>query len=171
MITDLPNHLRGEHALATHFEKMDLPVESVSLCRELGRLHSLIERRTDALLKLEAAWTKYVGNPSSVEEYDPSMNVRSDPSTTQLVDAGDEEAQRVRLVVPHRSRPTIRSSWFGKKHDALEYLATQFKAADEAVLRERRSAKLQSTGTAFVTFETMSGAVGLVPGYPLCVAN
>ncbi len=54
LVTDLPNHLRGERALAVYFENMGLTVESVSICREVeyaqdidrppdGRLASLGE--------------------------------------------------------------------------------------------------------------------------------
>lgn len=165
MVTDLPEHLRGEHALADHFERMDLSVESVNLCREIGALEDLIQERTDMLLLLESAWTRYVGNPSSVEDYDPSVNIRHDPSsgphTAGTRDGrADEEAQRPRLVVPHRKRPTLRTSWFGKKVDALEYLQQKFTEADEAVRRKRKSARFNATTTAFVTFETMAHAVG-----------
>ena len=161
MITNLPEHLRGERSLAEFFENMELGVESVSLVREYRTLQGLIRKRTDALLKLEAAWTSYVGNPSAVETYDPSVNVRSDPVPPGRFDADteDEESQRTRLVVPHRSRPTIRTTWFGRKRDALEYLEQQFQQADEAVQRKRRSAKFKATQVAFVTFETMSSAV------------
>lgn len=138
---------------------MNLPVESVSLCREIGELNSLIRKRTNVLLELESAWTQYVGNPSSVEAYDPSVNIRDDLHPT-LVDVDDQEAQRTRLVVPHRPRPTVRPSWFGKKKDALEYLQVRFNEADEAVKRKRRSTKLPACTTAFVTFETMASAVG-----------
>ncbi|KAF8326836.1 uncharacterized protein EI90DRAFT_3281600 [Cantharellus anzutake] len=160
MITDLPEHLRGERALAEFFENMELGVESVSLVREYGALGELIGKRTDALLSLEAAWTNYVGNPSAVEAYDPSVDIRSDPITGGYhgEDVGDEEAQRTRLVVPHRPRPTIRSTCFSRKRDALEYIEQRFQAADEAVRRKRRSAKLKATPVAFVTFETMSSA-------------
>lgn len=160
MITNLPEHLRGERSLAEFFENMELGVESVSLVREYGTLQGLIRNRTDALLKLEAAWTSYVGNPSAVETYDPSLNVRSDPVTPGRFDGDteDEESQRTRLVVPQRSRPTIRTTWFGRKRDALEYLEQQFQQADEAVQRKRRSAKFKATPVAFVTFETMSSA-------------
>lgn len=167
MVTDLPKHLRGEHALAIHFEKMDLSVESVNLCRELGSLEDLIRERTDILLQLESAWTRYVGNPSSVEEYDPSINIRHDPSsgpnTTDMGDGrADEEAQRARLVMPHRTRPTLRTSCFGKKIDALEYLQQRFSEADETVRRKRKIARFKATSTAFVTFETMAHAVRLL---------
>lgn len=167
MVTDLPKHLRGERALAIHFEKMDLSVESVNLCRELGSLEDLIWERTNVLLQLEGAWTEYVGNPSSVKDYDPSVNIRNDlssgPNPADVGDgATDEEAQRARLVVPHRKRPTIRTSWYGKKIDALEYLQQKFSEADEAVRRKRKSARFTATTTAFVTFETMAHAVRLL---------
>jgi hypothetical protein len=161
--TNLPDHLRGEHALAVHFENMNLPVESVSLCRQVGPLETLIEKRTDILLKLESAWTNYVGNPSSVESYDPSVSIRNDLPPMNLIDADDEESQRTRLVVPHRPRPTIRPTWFGKKQDAMEYLQVRFNEADEAVKKKRRSAKFAACATAFVTFETMASAVCVRP--------
>jgi calcium permeable stress-gated cation channel len=44
--------------------------------------------------------------------------------------------------------------------DALEYLETQFKDADEEVRKKRRTGKFKATQTAFVTFEKMSSAVG-----------
>ncbi|KAG8730698.1 hypothetical protein FRC11_006065, partial [Ceratobasidium sp. 423] len=74
MCTRLPLHLRGERTLADYFESMNLRVESVSLCRAVNSLDALLAKRTEALLKLENAWTDYVGNPSVVESYDPSLN-------------------------------------------------------------------------------------------------
>ena len=53
MVTDLPNHLQGEHALAVYFENMDLSVENVNVVREPGSLEELLDKRTRALLKLE----------------------------------------------------------------------------------------------------------------------
>ena len=129
-------------------------VESVTLCREVGSLNNLLDKRTRALLKLEEAWTGYVGNPSTVEEYDPE-------STGVLIDTDPEGGQsmQTKLVVPHRPRPTVRPSCFGSKIDALEYLERQFKDADERVKKKRRTGKFKSTGAAFVTFEKMSSAV------------
>ncbi|KAG2142930.1 hypothetical protein DEU56DRAFT_870510 [Suillus clintonianus] len=146
IVTSLPNHLRSERALAEYFENMGLSVESVTVCREVGTLKSLLDLRTKALLKLESAWTKYVGNPSVVESYDPSEN----PSLL--------ENQQGRFVVPHRQRPTIRPGWISRKVDALEYLETKFTEADEKVKRWRRIGKTKATQVAFVTFEKMSSA-------------
>ena len=158
MVTNLPPHLRGERPLAEYFENMDLAVESVTLCREVGSLNNLLDKRTRALLMLEQAWTDYVGNPSTVEEYDPE-NTGGIFVDTDL--EGGQSAQ-AKLVVPHRARPTLRTSWFGSKLDALEYLERQFKEADELVKKKRRS-KFKSSGTAFVTFEKMSSSVSIYP--------
>ena len=161
MVTNLPPHLRGERALAEYFENMDLAVESVTLCREVGALNELLDARTRALLKLEEAWTSYVGNPSTVEEYDPER------TGGVLIDIDIEggQSRQTNFVVPHRPRPTLRPGWFKSKVDALEYLERRFKEADEQVKKKRRTGKFRSTGTAFVTFEKMSSAVSLVISY------
>ena len=157
LVTNLPNHLQGERPLAEYFENMGMSVESVTVCREVSSLKRLLDRRTNALLELERAWTKYVGNPSTVEEYDPEDIV------APLVDleAEDGHGPRGRLVVPHRKRPTIRLGWF-RKVDALEYLEKQFREADEMVKKRRRSGRFRATQCAFVTFEKMSSAVSLL---------
>ncbi|KAF8838304.1 DUF221-domain-containing protein [Paxillus ammoniavirescens] len=155
MTTSLPPHLRSERALAEYFENIGLSVESVSVCREVGTLKVLLDQRTKALLKLEREWTKYVGNPSIVESYDPSENVVPQSGD---VEASIMESQLARLVIPHRQRPTLRPGWFSAKVDALEYLEARFKEADERVQKWRRSGKPKATHVAFVTFEKMSSA-------------
>ncbi|KAJ7653289.1 hypothetical protein DFH06DRAFT_530882 [Mycena polygramma] len=152
MVTNLPRNLQGERPLAEYFENMGLSVESVTVCRDVDSLRNLIDKRTEALLALEAAWVSYVGNPSTVEEYDPEAS-----GVLPLVDVESGASQQQRLVVPHRKRPTIRPRWFGAKVDALEFLEAQFKEIDEKV-RKRRMAKFKSTRVAFVTFEKMSSA-------------
>ncbi|KAK0239676.1 hypothetical protein EDD85DRAFT_765830 [Armillaria nabsnona] len=154
MITNLPSHLQGERALAEYFENMSLAVESVTVCREVGALKKLLDQRTAALLALERAWATYVGNPSSVEAYDPEETVMP------LVDVDVEapQAPPTRLVVPHRTRPTLRLGWFKPKVDALEYLETRFKELDEQVKKKRRTGRFKATQAAFVTFEKMSSA-------------
>ncbi|KAF7792184.1 hypothetical protein EIP86_003215 [Pleurotus ostreatoroseus] len=151
MITRLPPHLRGERALAEYFENMHLSVESVNVCREVDGLKQLLDRRTEALLKLEATWVKYLGNPSRAEV--------ADSETQPLVDleTGSSDEQR-RLVVPNRKRPTLRPGWFKAKVDALEYLEDKFKETDDAVTKRRRTGKFKATHVAFVTFEKMSSA-------------
>ncbi|KAJ2919488.1 hypothetical protein MD484_g945, partial [Candolleomyces efflorescens] len=166
LVTNLPAHLQGERTLAEYFENMGLAVESVTVCREVGSLKRLLDQRTKALLALERAWTDYVGNPSTVEEYDP------DGSGIPFLGDGDLEiggggggpfgaggsSSQARLVVPHRTRPTLRPGWFKFKVDALEFLEAEFKKADEMVKERRRKGKFRAAGSAFVTFEKMSSA-------------
>lgn len=158
MVTGLPPHLRSERALAEHFENMKLSVESVSICREISSLEHLIEARTRALLKLEEAWVQYVGNPSTVETYDPSDHAiigDGDPAST--------EAQVPnRFVVPHHKRPTLRPGWFSGRVDAIEFLEKRFMEADEAVKRHRRTGKFKPLDVGFITFEKMSSAVRVI---------
>ncbi|KAG6908443.1 hypothetical protein DXG01_004526 [Tephrocybe rancida] len=155
LVTDLPNHLQGERPLAEYFEHMGLAVESVTVCREVSSLKTLLDKRTEALLALERAWVSYVGNPSSVEEYDPEGM-----DFAPLIDLDLEEAQprRGRFVVPHRKRPTMRTGWFSPTVDALEYLEKQFREADEIVKKRRTNGRFKATQSAFVTFEKMSSA-------------
>lgn len=157
MLTNLPNHLQGERALAEYFENMGLTVESVSVCREVSTIKHLLDRRTKALLELEKAWVKYVGNPSTVEEYDPADIIPTDGDLSTL----EGQPQLGRLVVPHRKRQTLRPGWLKRKVDALEWLEARFREADESVKKWRRSGKFRSTHVAFVTFEKMSSAVSL----------
>ncbi|KAF7368952.1 hypothetical protein MVEN_00221500 [Mycena venus] len=139
MVTNLPRKLQGERPLAEYFENMGLAVESVTVCRDVGSLKSLIEKRTKALLKLEDAWVSYVGNPSTVEEYDPEAS-----GVLPLVDV-ESAAYHPAKVVRAQSRR------------ALEYLEARFKEIDEKV-RKRRLARFRATQVAFVTFEKMSSA-------------
>lgn len=163
MITNLPNHLQGERALAEYFENMELTVESVSVCRDVGSLKAFLDKRTKALLNLENEWVKYVGNPSLVENYDPLDNaVPGDGGEPNAL-----ESQPGRLVVPHRKRPTLRPRWFSAKVDALEYLEAQYRQADEVVKKWRKSGKFRSSHAAFVTFEKMSSAVCLTSSIPV----
>lgn len=134
---------------------MGLAVESVTVCREVGSLKALLDLRTKALLELEKAWVDYVGNPSTVEEYDPESNAMP------LVDADIEGGGSSKFVVPHKPRPTLRTGWFKPKVDALEYLEKKFKEADDLVKKRRRTGKFRATGSAFVTFEKMSSAVSM----------
>jgi len=159
LVTSLPKHLQGERPLAEYFENMGMAVESVTVCREVGSLKALLDRRTEALLALEKAWVSYVGNPSTVEEYDPESN-----GVPLLIDTDIEGGQPAsnKLVVPHRPRPTLRPGWFKPKVDALEYLEARFKEADELVKKKRRFGKFRPTGAAFITFEKMSSAVSFI---------
>ncbi|KAI9000885.1 DUF221-domain-containing protein [Trametes punicea] len=152
MITHLPPHLQNEPALAEYFEQMDLRVESVNICREVGSLRRLLDVRTDALLKLESAWVDYLGNPSQVAPRTVANHPLVDTDTASL------ESQPEQLVLPNRKRPTVRPGWFKRKVDAIEYYEQKFREADELVKKRRRTGRFKPTHVAFVTFEKMSSA-------------
>ena len=86
LVTNLPRHLRGDKALADYFEGCGWTVESVSVCREIETLRRVLERRTNALLKLETAWAEWIGNPASpaVKGYNPEIynSISSAPEST-----------------------------------------------------------------------------------------
>lgn len=73
LVTDIPPHFRGDRALAEYFEGCGWEVESVSICRHLSALKEALRRRTDALLELERAWARWVGNPAEAPGYDPEV--------------------------------------------------------------------------------------------------
>ena len=153
MITHLPPHLQSEPALAEYFEQMDLRVESVNVCREVGSLRRLLDLRTEALLKLESAWVDYLGNPSQIAPITTVNHPLVDTDSASL------ESQPEQLVLPNRKRPTLRPGWFRRKVDAIEYYEQKFREADELVKKRRRSGRFKATHVAFVTFEKMSRAV------------
>ncbi|TCD61780.1 hypothetical protein EIP91_007958 [Steccherinum ochraceum] len=155
MVKQLPQHLQTEKALAEYFENMGLSVESINICREVGSLKKLIDKRTDALLKLESAWVNYLGNPAVMET---PRTADQDVMPLVDVDEPDVEDQRKKFVLPNRKRPTLRPGWFKAKVDALEYLEEEFQKVDELVNKRRRSGRFRATHTAFVTFEKMSSA-------------
>nr|ODN96882.1 membrane protein [Cryptococcus depauperatus CBS 7855] len=98
LVANLPSHLRGDRTLAEYFESCNWPVESVSVCRGVQVLDRVLDRRTNALLKLEQAWVEWVGNPAKNDQgYDPHLY--SGKSTPQVQDeaAGVSEEHLVDL--------------------------------------------------------------------------
>ena len=154
MVTHLPPHLQSEPALAEYFEQMDLAVESVHICREVGTLQRLLDIRTKTLLKLESAWVDYLGNPSNVA---PNSYIRH--QLVDIDDAASVESQPEQLVLLNRNRPTVRPGWFSRKVDAIKFYENEFGEADDLVKRRRRTGRFKPTHVAFVTFEKMSSAV------------
>ena len=66
-ISRLPLHLRSERALADYWDNMGegMIVESISVARQVTGLEELLVKRTEALQRLELAWTKYVWKSGS----------------------------------------------------------------------------------------------------------
>lgn len=66
LVRQIPQHLRGDRQLADYFEECGWAVESVAICREVEPVRRELERRTNALVRLEEAWVEWVGNPAGV---------------------------------------------------------------------------------------------------------
>jgi len=180
LVTEVPKHLRGDKALADYFENCGWSVESVSVVREVDPLKRVLEKRTNALLQLEGAWTEWVGNPAKgVSGYDPKVykdkNKRSRPQGEDEDDAlipgingdaeeqfatGDVESQQCHSHVhTTRPRPSFRPKPFGAKVDSIEHWEKKYEYADEETRSMRQKGIYEATHAAFVTFEDIKSAV------------
>jgi hypothetical protein len=160
-------------------------VESVSVVREVDPLKRVLEKRTNALLQLEGAWTEWVGNPAKdVSGYDPkvykdkSKRTRSqgDNEDDQLIPGingdteeqfassnGDVENQQCHSHVhTTRPRPSFRPKTFGAKVDSIEHWENNYQYADEETRSMRQKGIYEATHAAFVTFEDVKSAVSLL---------
>ncbi|PLW08716.1 hypothetical protein PCANC_22713 [Puccinia coronata f. sp. avenae] len=64
LIEHLPLHLQNDDALYEYFnDLLRFKVESVNVVRDVSGLVPLLRRRTNALINLEEAWAKWLGNP------------------------------------------------------------------------------------------------------------
>ena len=184
LVTEVPKHLRGDKALADYFENCGWSVESVSVVREVDPLKRVLEKRTNALLQLEGAWSEWVGNPAkSVQGYDPKIysdknkkarqRASGDNEDEPLISGinGDQEGDEYRSgdvenqqchahVHTQRPRPNFRPKPFGSKVDSIEHWETKYEYADEETRSMRQKGIYEATHAAFVTFEDVKSAVG-----------
>ena len=183
LVTEVPKHLRGDRALADYFENCGWSVESVSVVREVDPLKRVLEKRTNALLQLEGAWSEWVGNPAKgVTGYDPKVyqdkNKRPRPQGSTEDDSlipgingddndeyanGDVENQQCHSHVhTTRPRPSFRPRTFGTKVDSIEHWEKKYEYADEETRSMRQKGIYEATHAAFVTFEDIKSAVSHV---------
>jgi hypothetical protein len=116
LVTNLPTHLRGDRALANYFEGCGWTVESVSVVREVEPLRRKLEKRTNALLRLENAWVDWVGNPAKgVKGYDPNIyneqrgkgkNISQATDLTESPSGGNDDTP----LIPDLDEPSASSS-------------------------------------------------------------
>lgn len=69
LLQNIPPHLQQDRLLGEYFQKLNLDVESVSVVRQVGRLADLLQERTLKLRQLETAWSKFLGNPTRLPDY------------------------------------------------------------------------------------------------------
>jgi hypothetical protein len=177
LVTEVPKHLRGDKALADYFENCGWSVESVSVVREVDPLKRILEKRTNALLQLEGAWSEWVGNPAKgVQGYDPKVysdknkkKQRGGYEDEPLIpgfeaeagEGGNEDVENQQChshIHTQRPRPTFRPRPFGNKVDSIEHWEQKYQYADEET-RSMRQKAYEATHAAFVTFEDVKSAV------------
>ncbi|WOO82803.1 Calcium permeable stress-gated cation channel 1 [Vanrija pseudolonga] len=185
IVSDVPNHLRGDRVLAEYFEGCGWDVESVSVCRDVQPIRDALDLRTEALLQLERAWVAWVGNPAKAVGYSPDIYSKNGPAaheretdvpTANLISgfedpnngasvpapapADDPESLRRRygIISTDRSPPTIRPHLLSPKVDAIEYWENKLYAADDIVRSLRKTGKFPASHVAFVTFEDVKSA-------------
>lgn len=187
-IRNLPDHLQKERDLAEYFESMGFTVESTVVVRQVRGLKHLLAQRANALFALERAWCKWLGNPTTAENYEPDAVVQvSEERAESLANGGerllvsqsvssyDEERQALmrsvdRLPDPaanirapeDRPRPKLRiNRWnpFSPSVDAITLLETRYRTLDAAVQKIRAKACPPSS-VGFVTFvDAMSAQI------------
>lgn len=184
LIEKLPPHLQNDHALFEYFnDLLRFKVESVNVVRDVSGLIPLLRRRTDALIRLEQAWTKWLGNPvrgEAAKDYHPEEEFNrivyhpKNPQPTDSIsisfnqvepssqDQSDENSSAHQTSTSHPSlkqtstlpRPTFRPNWFSRKRvDLIDHLTTEFQQADELVQR-RRKGNFRCQSIGFVTFKS-----------------
>jgi hypothetical protein len=174
LVTNVPAHLRGDRALAEYFEGCGWQVESVSVVRQVDAVKSALDKRTDALLRLEEAWVSWVGNPARADGYDPNMYHNTSKAVSPAVEPpvsvspleqvthDDPESirQRFSSIQTAKPRPTKRIGL--RKVDAIEYWENQFLEADHEVQTLRQTGRFRPTHVAFVSFEDVKSAQAAV---------
>jgi len=177
-ISGIPHHLRTEEKLQEFVEKLRIgDVSAVTICRDWRVLDELAAKRDATLRKLEEAYVNFEGGHIErsletlpIAQPHPEHHQRSISSSTAESQPllNGRERPKVR-----RSRPVIRTGpWgiLGGEVDAIDYYTAKLHHMDETLLDARKK-EYRATSMAFVTFETVSGAVHYLFSQFLSVAT
>nr|CAG8538620.1 1798_t:CDS:10 [Entrophospora candida] len=161
MVTVIPKRLQTDRALAEFYDSLGFgPVESAVIYRYVRRLRHAINDRLKVLKKLEMAYTEYLGNPCTDDDYDRDETLKAFEHA-QAIDPSSTDGVTSAVLSPvGQNRPTMRTGLFGlfgKKVDKIEYYTEKFNEIDKMVQRGRRGA-YHSSPVGFVTFENITSA-------------
>ncbi|CAJ0888426.1 997_t:CDS:10 [Entrophospora sp. SA101] len=161
MVTVIPKRIQTDRALAEFYDSLGFgPVESAVIYRYVRRLRHAINDRLKALKKLEMAYTEYLGNPCTDDDYDRDETLKAFEHAQTIDPSSTDEVTSAVLSPVGRNRPTMRTGLFGlfgKKVDKIEYYTEKFNEIDKMVQRGRRGA-YHSSSVGFVTFENITSA-------------
>ncbi|KAF5132035.1 hypothetical protein DV495_001744 [Geotrichum candidum] len=115
-------------------------VRTINFCRDWKQLDDMFDQRKQILVKLEHAWSDYLG-PTPAQELFPGGNNTNGP-----------------LVLREpRPRPKGRVTWFGPKVDLIDYYSQELSYADDRIA-VARTVEYAPTDTAFVTLDSVASA-------------
>jgi hypothetical protein len=141
-LSGVPYDLRNEPALKQYIEALGIgQVRKINFCRDWKRLDDMFDHRKKILVKLERAWSEYLGSTPAQELFPGSDNNNSGP-----------------VVLPEaRLRPQRRVTWFGPKVDLIQYYSQELSLADDRIAVVR-TLDYAPTDTAFVTLDSVASA-------------
>jgi calcium permeable stress-gated cation channel len=165
-ISGIPHDLRTEDKLREFVQKLRIgDVSAVTICRDWRNLDELAAKREATLGKLEEAYVTFEGRHLErdmrtlpVAQPDAEGHQRSLSSATTESQPLLNGHQRPKV---RRRRPRMRlGPWgiLGKEVDSIDYYTAKLQHMDQTLL-EARKLGYPATSMAFVTFETVSGAV------------
>jgi calcium permeable stress-gated cation channel len=165
-ISGIPHDLRHEKKLQDFVEKLRIgDVSAVTICRDWREIDELASKRAATLRKLEEAYIAFEGRRVDRDlQTLPIVQPTPEQTTQRAASASSVEIEPL-LLNRHRKqarrRPTIRiGPWglLGKEIDAIDYYTAKLQLLDQTIF-EARKKEYPATPLAFVTFETVSGAV------------
>ncbi|KAF3916716.1 hypothetical protein ABW20_dc0106522 [Dactylellina cionopaga] len=167
-VSGVPGHLRDEEELRKFVEGLRIgKVENVTVCRDWKELDKVMSKRTDALRKLEEAWTVFQGGKRVERSRATLPFVQPAPPSPLPNEEGGQESQPLladsELSTPYgRKRPTVTagSGWFkrGKKVDAIDHFTSLLEELDNSILQTRQK-EFKPVPMAFVTMDSVAAAV------------
>lgn len=153
-LRDIPSHLSEEAALRAHFAEMRLPVDHIILLRETEHVDRALKRRLEVLLRLEALWSSWLGDPAQAQAYDPEQ-VHQETYAVQAPPTPGSQPHVGAAVRTGRPRPTVRRPWwnvFAPRVDAIDQASYEL-AQRDCEVQALRSSAFTHGRTAFVTFQ------------------
>lgn len=169
-VSGISKKLRNEAALKEHIESIGIgSVSSVNFCRNWSKIDLLFDEREKILLKLERAWSDYLGptwlndleaSATNDDIEEPEMSDTSDETTCLLGHSRGGVLELGLGQVGGYKRPTERTKFFGlwgPKIDILDKYSDQLETLDRQIELERHK-EFAATDSAFVTVDSVATA-------------
>ncbi|KAK3047233.1 hypothetical protein LTR09_011333 [Extremus antarcticus] len=171
-LSGIPADLRDEERLKEFIESLDIgKVESVTVCRNWRELDDAVVARTNALRKLEEAYTINLGQrrvERNLESLPISQPTPPSPQGRDLLSDDDaaESTGVMDTIAPtyaapyERQRPktNVRYGFMklrSRQVDAIDYFEERFRQADELV-KKLRQKTFEPVPLAFVTMDSVA---------------